>query len=117
MCGGMYKIQKVVKKGLGGALQAQAICDACNFVINYGDPKFVPSSALPTKMSLGRELMLSHILIGRPLHTAYEKLFGNVGMDTYSTHTFQRGVETVAAAVDRRQYAEVSAIASSPVTD
>ena len=82
VCGGTYKIRAVVRKGVGGELLAQASCTRCNFKVNYGDPGFSPSSSLPTKISIGRELVLSYILVGRPLHTWYEKMFGSFGMDS-----------------------------------
>ena len=107
VCGGSYRIHKIVRKGVGGELLAQAICSRCNFTVRYGDPKFSPSSARPRQMTIGHELMLSYILLGRPLHTLYKKLFGSIGMDTFSDKTFQIAVKRVADAVDKRQRFEV----------
>lgn len=108
VCGGTYTIHKVVRKGVGGALLAQSICIKCNFTVTYGDPNFSPSSAQPSQMSIGQEIMLSYILCGRPLHTQYNKMFGSVGMDSYSDKTFQVCIQRVADAVDKRQRFEVS---------
>ena len=107
VCGGTYKLRKVVRKGVGGELLAQASCTRCNFKVNYGDPGFSPSSSLPTKMSIGRELVLSYILVGRPLHTWYKKMFGSFGMDSYSDKTFHVAIQKVADAVEERQRFEV----------
>ena len=108
LCEGTYKISKVVKKGIGGALQAQAICSGCKFVIVYGNINFSPSSSSrPTQMSIGHTLLLSYMLVGRPLYTAYKKMFGSIGMDFYSSKTFQKFIVKLAAAIDEQQNFEV----------
>ena len=115
LCGGTYEIWKFVPKGIGGALQAQAICSGCGFIINYGDPKFSLSSSRPTQMSIGRELMISVILLGRPLHTHYKNTFGVIGMDTYSSPTFQRMMGKIADALEEELHHQVSARSPSSI--
>ena len=113
MCGGTYKIKYAVMKGVGGELMSQAICSGCNFTVLYGDTHFSSSSARPTQMNIGREeVMLSFILVGRPLHKMYKDLFGYIGMDSYCSKTFQRVMTEVADAIERRQHFEVSTLGS-----
>ena len=109
VCGGRFQLCKTIPKGEGGQLKAQAICDRCGKTISYGCDSVSPA---PTKsickQNIGRDLMFSFILMGRPMYSHYKKIFGSFGMDCYNSRTFQKAVTKVAAALIKRQHFEVS---------
>ena len=63
----------------------------------------VSKLAIDTRNSVGRSVMFAFLAVGRPMYSQYSKMFGFIGIDHYSSRTFQSGIEEAATAFEKRE--------------
>ena len=109
-CDGSYTQCSIVEKGVGGALKGTIVCNKYNFVLNYGDEDINTTTPKPFtgNNNIGRRLMFSFILNGRPLYGQYQQICGVFGINFFSQKTCQRGIQEVVKTLEKQLDVEVS---------